>query len=176
MLAFVRLATSGLLTVNLTALVELVAFLLMLWILARFVYPPVMAAIDARQRRIADQLAAAEKARQEVERRQAHGQGAIRQAREEAGRIIEAANRASERTQQHAQDRAREEARQIVERATGEIEQERERAVGSIRRQMAEIVSGAVTKIVGEGRDGQRSRADIEAAIEEAQKEAGVTG
>ena len=65
----VLLASSGLLAVNLTLVIELLGFIVMLGILARWVYPPVMAAAQARQKQIADQLAAAEQARKEAQAR-----------------------------------------------------------------------------------------------------------
>src|SRR5437899_12297923 len=104
----VRLAEAplGPLTLDATFLVEVVAFLVMLAILARWVYPPIMRAAEARQKAVADQLAAAEKARQEGERYLAESDAQMQQARGEAQRIIEAANRSGQRLVQEAQEPA----------------------------------------------------------------------
>lgn len=161
----------GPLQLNATLLVEFIAFLLMLAILARWVYPRVMAAAEERQKAIAEQLAAAERARQEAEARQKEEAKILQQAQAEAQQIIERANRFGEQIRQQAQERAQEEARRITEQAKKDIDAERQRAIQSIREQLADMVTGAVQRIVGDGLDGDRHRKLIEAAIEQVEKE-----
>ena len=162
---------AGLLDINGTLIAEIIAFLLMLGVLARWVYPPIIKAAEARQLQIKQQLEQAEKARKEAEARLQGAQEEIQQARLQAGQIIEQANRAAERIQQEAQEKAREEARRIVEGAGRDIDAERQQAIHAIRLQMADIVTGAVRRIVGESLDGERHRQLIEAAIEQVEKE-----
>jgi F-type H+-transporting ATPase subunit b len=163
-------APLGPLQVNATLVVELIAFLVMLGILGRWVYPPVIRAAEARQRQVAEQLEAAKKARKEAEAHLQEADAAIQEARAQAGQIIERANRAAEQVQQEAQEKAREEARRIVEGASRDIDAERQRAIQSIRLQMADIVTEAVRRIVGESLDGERHRELIEATIEQVEK------
>lgn len=165
---------AGLLDINGTLIAELIAFLLMLGVLAKWVYPPIIRAAEARQKQIAEQLAAAERSRKEAEERLRQAEAEIQQAREQAGQIIERSNRAAERIQQEAQEKAREEAKRIVEAASRDIESERQRAIQSIRLQMADIVEDAVGKIVADSLDGERHRKLIEAAIKEVGKEPGA--
>src|SRR3989440_11032578 len=94
----------------------------MLGVLARWVYPPIVRAAEARQKQIKEQLEQAEKARKEAEERLQAAQAEILRAREQAGRIIEPANRAAERIQQKAQQQAREEARRNVAAGSAGIE------------------------------------------------------
>jgi len=162
---------AGLLDINGTLIAEIVAFLLMLGVLARWVYPPIVRAAEARQNQIKQQLEQAEKARKEAEERLQAAQAEIIKAREQAGTIIEQANRAAERIQQEAQEKAREEARRIVEVASRDINAERQRAIYAIRLQMADIVTEAVRRIVGESLDGERHRKLIEATIEQVEGE-----
>ena len=162
---------AGLLDINGTLIAEIIAFLLMLGVLAKWVYPPIIKAAEARQNQIKQQLEQAEKARKEAEERLQQAQDEIVSARVQAGQIIEQTNRAAERIQQEAQERAREEARRIVEAASRDIDAERQRAIQAIRAQMADIVTGAVRRIVGESLNGQRHRRLIEAAIEQVEKE-----
>jgi F-type H+-transporting ATPase subunit b len=163
--------TAGLLDINGTLIAELIAFLLMLGVLARWVYPPIIRAAEARQLQIKQQLEQADKARQEAEQRLAEAEAEIQKAREQAGQIIDRANRAAERIQQEAQEKAREEARRIVDAASRDIDAERQRAIHAIRLQMADLVGAAVGKIVADSLDGERHRKLIEAAIEEVGKE-----
>lgn len=168
-------APLGPLQINATLVVELIAFLVMLGILARWVYPPVIRAAEARQRQVAEQLEAAEKARKEAEARLQQADAAIQEARGQAGQIIERANRAAEQIQQEAQEKAKEEARRIVEAASRDIDAERQRAIQAIRLQMADIVTEAVRRIVGDSLGEERHRQLIEATIEEVEKEPSAT-
>ena len=166
---------AGLLDINGTLIAEIIAFLLMLGVLARWVYPPIVRAAEARQNQIKQQLEQAEKARQDAEARLNAAQEEITKARVQAGQIIEQANRAAERIQQEAQEKAREEARRIVEAASRDIDAERQRAIQAIRLQMADLVTEAVRRIVGESLDGERHRKLIEATIEQVEKEPSAT-
>ena len=162
---------AGLLDINGTLIAEFIAFLLMLGVLARFVYPPIIRAAEARQKQIADQLAAAEQTRKEAEENLRKSEAEIQQARGEAGQILDRANRAAERTHQEAQEKARDEAKRIVEAASREIDTERQKAIQAIRQQMADIVGAALTKIVGDGLDGQRHQKLIDAAIDQVEQQ-----
>jgi len=169
----VVLDASGLgpLQLNGTFAVEVIAFLAMIGILARWVYPPVMAAAEERQNRIKHQLEQAEQTRVEAQEQLREAEGEVRRAREQAGQIVERANRAGEHIQQEAQEKAHEEARRIVEAAGRDIDAEREQATQAIRQQLAGIVTAAAAKIVGESLDQDRHRKLIEAAIDEVEKE-----
>src|SRR2546428_8150434 len=157
----------GPLQLDATLLVELVAFLVMLGILARWVYPPVMRAAEARQKQIADQLAAAEKARKDGEQYLREAEASIQEARVEGQRIIEAARRSAEQVAQQVRERAEEDAKRILEQAGRDIEAERQRALYALRDQVAELVVTAAQKVVGETLTAERHRELIERAIEE---------
>ncbi len=160
-------APLGPLTLDATFLVELVAFLIMLGILARWVYPPIMRAAEARQKQIADQLAAAEKARSDAEQYLRQAEASIQDTRVEGQRIIEAARRSAEQVAQQVKDRAEDEAKRILEQAGRDIEAERQRAMYALRDQVAELVVTAAQKVVGETLSAERHRQLIERAIEE---------
>jgi F-type H+-transporting ATPase subunit b len=168
--ALIRLV-SGLLDINGTLIAELLAFILMLAVLARWVYPPIVREAERRQKQISEQLAAAERARKEAEERLQKADASIQEARAQAGQIIERSNRAAERIQQEAHESAREEARHVVDAASRDIEAERQRTMQAIREQLADIVSAAVAKIVGESLDGERHRKLIDAAIDQVERE-----
>jgi F-type H+-transporting ATPase subunit b len=164
------LAEAGLLDLSLSFVAELIAFVVMIAILARWAYRPVMRAAEARQRRIAEQLAAAEQARQEAEERLKEAEARIQEARVQATQIIEGANRSGEQLRAELRARADEEARRMTENARREIEAERQRAVDSVRGEIADLVVAATEKVVGETLDEQRHRRLIERAIAEVGK------
>jgi F-type H+-transporting ATPase subunit b len=163
----VYLAAAGFLDLTLSFVVEIVAFLVMLGILARWVYPPVMRAAEARQRQVAEQLAAAEQTRQEAEQRLKEAQAQLQEARGQAAVIIEGANRTGEQLRAELRARAEEEGRRMTENARSDIEAERVRALDSVRSEVADLVVAATEKVVGESLDGERHRRLIEKAITE---------
>ncbi|HEY4027085.1 MAG TPA: F0F1 ATP synthase subunit B [Candidatus Dormibacteraeota bacterium] len=157
--------TAGLLDLSLSFVVEVIAFVAMILILGRYVYPRVMAAAEGRQRQIAEQMAAAERARQEAEARLHEIEARLQDARRQAAEIIEGAGRSAEQLRLELRARAEEEARRIAESARRDIEAERQKAIDSVRGEVADLVVAATEKVVGETLDDKRHRALIERAI-----------
>jgi F-type H+-transporting ATPase subunit b len=163
----VSLAVAGLLDLSLSFLVEIIAFLAMIAILARWVYPRVIAAAEGRQRQIAEQLEAAEKARQEAEQRLKDAEAELQKARGQSSEIIEGANKLAEQMRADGRARAEEEAKRIIESARREIEAERQKALDSVRAEVANLVVAATERVIGESLDITRQRQLIERAISE---------
>lgn len=156
---------AGLFDLSLSFVVEIVAFVVMILVLGRWVYPRVMDAAERRQRQIGEQLAAAERARQEAEQGLGDAKARMDEARRQAAEIIEGAGRSAEQVRAELRGRAQEEAKRIVENAQREIEAERQKAIDSVRGQVAELVVAATEKVVGETLDEQRHRSLIDRAI-----------
>jgi F-type H+-transporting ATPase subunit b len=156
---------AGLLDLSLSFVVEIIAFVAMILILGRWVYPRVMEAAEGRQRQISEQLAAAERARQEAEQRLKDAEARLKEARSQAAEIIEGANRTGEQLRAELRARAQEDAKRILEGAQRDIEAERQKAIDSVRGQVADLVVAATEKVVGETLDEQRHRSLIERAI-----------
>jgi F-type H+-transporting ATPase subunit b len=156
---------AGLLDLTASFIAEVIAFILMILILGRYVYPRVMAAAEARQRQVAEQLAQAEHARQEAESRLREVDVRLQEARRQAAEVVEGAGRSAEQLRLEVRARGEEEARRIVENARRDIEAERRKAIDSVRGQVADLVVAATEKVVGETLDDRRHRALIERAI-----------
>jgi F-type H+-transporting ATPase subunit b len=163
----VFLAAAGLLDLSLSFLVEIIAFLAMIGILARWVYPRVIAAAEGRQRQIAEQLEAAERARKEAEQRLKDAEAELQKARAQSAEIIEGANKLAEQLRADGRAKAEEDARRIVENARREIEAERQKALDSVRAEVANLVVAATERVIGESLDLTRQRQLIERAISE---------
>lgn len=150
-----------------TVIVELIAFLLMLAILARYVYPEIVKVSEARQRAIAEQLNEAERARTEAEASLKDAQAKLEDARKTAQGVIDNASKSAEQLRQEMRQKAEEESRRMVESARKEIEAERDQAVRSVRTEVANLVVSATEKVIGETLDDRKHRQLIERAIEE---------
>ena len=159
--------TAGVIDINGTVIVEMLTFLLMLAILARYVYPEVVKIAEARQRAIAEQLTEAERAKEEAEARLEEARRHLDEARQTAQQVVETANKSGEQVRQDLKQKAEEEARRIGESARKEIEAERERALQSARNEVASMVVAATQKVIGETLDDPKHHQLIERAIEE---------
>jgi len=159
--------TAGVIEINGTVIVELITFLVMMAILARWVYPEVVRIAEARQQAVAEQLKEAEKARADAERSLKEAEAKLNDARRTAQSVIDAANKSGEQLRQELRAKADEEARRLHETATKEIEAERLKAVQSVRSEVANLVVAATEKVIGETLDATKHKQLIERAIQE---------
>ena len=158
---------AGVITINGTVIVELVTFVVMLAILARYVYPEIVKLAEARQRQIAEQLKEAEQARAAAEQRLKEAEEKLTDARKTAQGVIDAAAKSAEQLRQEMRQKAEEESKRTVEAARKEIEAERDQAVRSVRSEVASLVVAATEKVIGETLDDDRHRQLIDKAIRE---------
>lgn len=161
------LATAGVVTIDGTVVIELIAFLLMLAVLARYVYPQVVAVAEARQRAIAQQLKEAEDARTSAEARLKEAEAHLIDARRSAQSVLDAAGKSAEQLRQELKQRADEEAKRTLDNARKQIEAERDLAIRSVRAEVADLVVTATEKVIGETLDEAKHHKLIERSIEE---------
>jgi F-type H+-transporting ATPase subunit b len=158
---------AGVVTIDGTVIVELIAFLVMLAILSRYVYPEVVKVAEARRRSIAEQLKAAEQARADADEHLKEAEAKLNEARKTAQTLIDAATKSGEQLRQELKQKAEEESKRTIEAARKEIEAERERAIQSVRSEVANLVVSATEKVIGETLDDDRHRKLIDRAIAE---------
>ena len=134
--------------INLTLFAQAITFAAFIWFTAKFVWPPLMRAIETRQKQIADGLAAGEKGRQELELAGRRASEDIAKARARAAEIVaQAENRASQMIEE-AKNAAREEGNREKAAAKAEIEQEVSRAREALRIQVAALAVAGAEKIL----------------------------
>jgi F-type H+-transporting ATPase subunit b len=158
---------AGVIEINGTVIVELITFVIMLAILARYVYPEIVKLAEARQRAIAEQLKEAEQARAEAEKRLKEAEDKLNDARKTAQSVIEAATKSGEQLRQELRQKAEDESKRAIEAARKEIEAEREQAIRSVRSEVAGLVVAATEKVIGETLDDEKHRQLIDKAIAE---------
>ena len=158
---------AGVIDINGTVIVELITFIAMMAVLARWVYPEIVRLAEARQRTIAEQLTEAEKARADAEARLKEAEEKLTDARKTAQAMIDAATKSGEHLRQELKQKAEEEAKRRTAAAGKEIEAERERAIQSVRNEVAGLVIAATEKVIGETLDDAKHKQLIERAIAE---------
>src|SRR5579864_5416179 len=163
----VTTGTAGVIDINMTVVVELVTFLVMLAVLARYVYPRIVDVAEARQRAVAQQLHDAEKAREDAEARLREAEEKLVDARKTAQGVIDSAAKSAEQLRQELRQKSEEESKRILESARKEIAAERDRALQAVRTEVSALVVAATEKVIGETLDESKHRTLIERAIEE---------
>ena len=158
---------AGVVTIDGTVVIEVITFLVMLYVLGRWVYPRIVAIAEERQRAIAEQLKEAEEARTQAEAQLKDAQAKLNDARRSAQSVIDAAGKSAEQLRQELRAKADEEARRTVENARKQIQAERDQAIRSVRTEVADLVVTATEKVIGETLDQPKHRDLIERAIQE---------
>ncbi|HEY5034171.1 MAG TPA: F0F1 ATP synthase subunit B [Candidatus Dormibacteraeota bacterium] len=158
---------AGVIDINGTVIVELITFIAMMAVLARWVYPEIVRLAEARQRMIAEQLTEAEKSRADAEARLKEAEEKFNDARKTAQTMIDAATKSGEQLRQELKQKAEEEAKRLTGAARKQIEAERERAIQSVRNEVAGLVIAATEKVIGETLDDAKHKQLIERAIAE---------
>jgi F-type H+-transporting ATPase subunit b len=134
--------------INLTLIGQSIAMLVFVWFCMKFIWPPVMKAIEERQTQIADGLAAAERGQQSLDRAKAESGQIVDEARKQATSILDQAHaRANEIITEGKKAGAKERERQLVA-ATAEIEQEANRVREELRGQVSAIAVASAEKIL----------------------------
>jgi len=128
---------------------QIVNFLLILYLLNRFLFRRVLAMLDERQERIAKGLEDAEAAARDRELARAEREAALDEARKEAQAMISRATKIAEDSRAEIVAAAKAEAEKVAARATEEITAEKQRAISELRAQVADLALQAAGKLVG---------------------------
>lgn len=127
-------------------------------------------ALDAREEQIREQLAAAQRSREEAERIQQAALQDIERARSEAQQIVERAQSTSQAIQQDLVDRAQDEANRVVAQASAQINYEREQAELALQRRAADIVIDAARTVIRRDLDEASDRRIIDTSLSDLQE------
>lgn len=153
--------------INLTFFGQMISFGILVWFTMKFIWPPLNAAIESRQKTIADGLAAAERARQELKDADSRVADEIRKAREEATHIVDRANQQYNQIVDRAKtDAVAEGARQKAV-AQAEIESLSHQAREILRQQVASLAVSGAEKILKREIDQARHRDLLDALAKE---------
>ena len=130
--------------INATLLVQMIAFGALIWFTMKFVWPPLIGAIDERTQKIADGLAAADKAKADLASANQRVEQQLSAARNDAAKRLADAERLAQQMVEEAKGRASEEGAKIIAAARAEAEQESVKARDVLREQVAGLaVKGA---------------------------------
>lgn len=135
-----------------------ITFTLLLWLLKKFAWKPLLGALESRENKIREDLQKAEDARGEAERLLAEHRKLLQNSEAEARKILDDARGTAESIKQGIVDSAHEQARQMTAQAKAEIQREKDTALSQLRAEVADLAIRAAGKILGEELDADRHR------------------
>ena len=135
--------------INATLLAQTIMFALFVWFCMKFVWPPIMAALEQRKKQIAEGLANAEKAKLELELAARRSTEILREAKEKISEIVNNGEKRASEIIEAAKTQAKVEGDRIIAGAKAEIDQEVFRAKEQLRTQVSAIALAGASKILG---------------------------
>jgi len=138
---------------NATFIAEVIAFVIIIWVLAKYVVPPINKAMEDRQAAIRKQFAELDEAKADAREAEAEYKEQLNNAKHEAARIREEAREQGAQIVQDAREKASTEADRIIEHAHAQIEADRKAAFASLRRDVGSLATTLAGRIVGESMD-----------------------
>ena len=139
-------------------IVYIINFGVVLFLLQRFAYKPILGMLEKRRQVIVEGLSAAEKAQQQAAQERAEFEKELAKARETSQVEVRKAAEATERMRQDILAAAQKEAEEIKARARAEAEQEKQQVAGDLQKQAAELSMQITRKVVGEAIDEKAQR------------------
>jgi F-type H+-transporting ATPase subunit b len=153
---------------NMTFVFELVSFAIIMWVMWKYVLPPINKAMTDRQEKIKAQFDEAAKARSDAENTEAELKAQMADARAEASRIREEAREQGAQIIAQHREQAQTEAERITSNAHSQIEVDRAQALAQLKGEVGAIATTLAGRIVGESLDDdERQKRSVERFIAE---------
>ena len=134
--------------INATLIGQVIAFAVFVWFCMKYVWPPLLKAIEDRQKTIADGLAASDRAEKDLQLAQEKASAELKDAKAQAADIIEQAKKRALQIVDEETQRGHEEREKIIAQGQAEIEAERNRAKEELRKQVSTLAIAGAEKIL----------------------------
>ena len=148
----------------------LIIFVTLLYLLKKYAFPAIFAAVEAREKALEDAIASAKRDREEAAQLLEEHRRQIDAARAEAQRLIADGGKAGEKLRATMLEEARHQQQEILDRARQEIGAERDRAIAELRREAVELAIKGASKVIEQNLDDQANRKIVEEFLADLQK------
>jgi F-type H+-transporting ATPase subunit b len=145
---------------NATLFIQTLVFVILGWVTMKFIWPPLIAAIEERQRKIAEGLASAEKGEKSLAEAHAAANEIVKEARVQAMKIVDQANRRSNELVEEARGTALAEGQRLIGEAREEVSLETNRARQQLSKEVAALAVAGASKLLSREIDA-KAHADI---------------
>ena len=145
---------------NATLFIQTIVLVILGWVTMKFIWPPLITAIEERQRKIADGLAAADKGEKSLAEAQSAAADIVKEARLQASKIVDLANRRSNEMIDEARTTASAEGQRCLSDARQEVSLEKSRVRDQLRAEVGSLAIAGAARILGREIDA-RTHADL---------------
>jgi F-type H+-transporting ATPase subunit b len=143
----------------------ILTFLLLLFVLAKFAWKPLLKMLNDREELIRSSLEDAEKAKEKLERLNAEGEAIINRARSEAQSILSEGKTAAEKLKDETLDVAKEQAKQIASEAEKQINIEKDKAIAEIKSEVVNLSMRIAEKLINKNISPEDNKALIDESL-----------
>lgn len=147
-----------------------VTFIILLYLLKKFAWKPILNSLNEREAFIKDSLEKAEKAQQEAEELLKQNQENLAKAEEEAQKVINQGREYAETLKAQILEESKKEAKKMIEDATAEIKQKNKEAFNNLKSEIADIAVNSAEKILRENLDAEKQKKLVEKYIQDISK------
>ena len=134
--------------INATLIGQLITFIILVWFIMKYVWPPITKALHEREKKIAAGLEAAERGKRELDAAEHRALAIIKDAKQEASHLVELAHKRSVQLIEEAKSNAQAEGVRMIDRAKEEIDRELIQAKEGLRKQLAQLAVLGAEKII----------------------------
>jgi F-type H+-transporting ATPase subunit b len=157
---------------NLTLIGQTISMIVFVWICMRFIWPPVIAAIEQRRKMIADGIAAGEKGQKELAEARHGSEAILADARQKAVQVVDLAHKRGNELVGEAKNVAMAEGQRLVSQARSEIANEQTRARDSLRKEVSALALAGAAKVLGREVDARAHAALLDELAAELERQA----
>ena len=145
-------------SITATLIGQMITFGLLVWFTMKFVWPPLLQALEERKKKIADGLAAGEKGKQELELADKKAKASLKEAKDQAADIVSRAQKRATDEADETREKAKEDGKRIISAAKSDIDREIQQAKEELRQQVAVLAVSAAEQILQREIDKDRHR------------------
>jgi len=161
---------------NLTLIGQTIAMIVFVWFCMRYIWPPVMNAIEQRRKEIADGIAAGEKGQRELADARQNAEAVLQEARQKATQMADIAHRRSNEVIAEAKEVAISEGERLIAAARTELTTSESKARDSLRREVAALAVTGAAKVLGREGDAKAHAQLLDELAAELEKQAPARG
>ncbi len=161
---------------NLTLIGQTIAMIVFVWFCMRFIWPPVMKAIEQRRTQIADGIAAGEKGQRELADARHGAEDILKDARQKAGTVADMAHKRSNEMLVEAKEHAASESERLVAAARSEVTTSQTKARDALRREVAALAVSGAARVLGREVDARAHAALLDELAAELERQAPTHG
>lgn len=149
-------------SINLTLIGQMITFALLVWFTMKYVWPPLIQALEERKKKISEGLAAADKGKNELELAEKRATTLIREAKDQAAEIVNLAQKRATELVEQSKGTAKEEGERLVKAAKAEIDRELQTTKENLRQEVATLAVSAAEQILAREVDREKHKEIID--------------